>query len=474
MKKSIYLNVMTLIFISAFLLTCKKDKDPVVLEQEVSFAIDNSNFSNVSSLKSAMAYNLSDAKKIVLTIQNVDGTPTNYTSTEVKIYQMNGVFLSQKLMLHTGSYRLTEFLLLDSTGSVIFAVPIAGAQAAQNVNHPLPISFDVLKDVSSSINVEVLSTENMSPADIGLTSFSISEALNFMIGVTDLPTNRLLKAKLTVFSGSYLHVQMLDSIANNLVIIKDSLGSLGLRTYTLVLEIDGYITYSHLFTKDDLRIFSSEGNHLPMLVEMEKAADLGSVTDIDGNVYHTVAIGAQVWMVENLKTTRYRNGDPIPNITDDTQWSNLLTGAYCDYNNDPNNSTIYGKLYNFYVVTDNRNVAPDGWHVSTDAEWSTLLTYLGGRSDDALKLKETGTTHWMSPNTGTNITGFNALPGGSRNQGKGWVGRWWTSTKLDDGNNAGRYWYIMGYYLRYINLIGNDGAGASSGFSVRCVRDQRF
>ena len=140
-----------------------------------------------------------------------------------------------------------------------------------------------------------------------------------------------------------------------------------------------------------------------------------TVTDIDGNVYHTVTIGTQTWMVENLKTTRYRNGEAIPNITDNASWAALITCAYCDYNNIPSNSITYGKLYNWYAVNDSRNIAPMGWHVSTDAEWTTLTTFLGGTSIAGGKLKENGTIHWNSPNVGaTNETGFSALPGGYR------------------------------------------------------------
>src|SRR5665647_3709784 len=112
----------------------------------------------------------------------------------------------------------------------------------------------------------------------------------------------------------------------------------------------------------------------------------GTVTDIDGNVYHTVTIGTQVWMVENLKTTKYRNGDPIPNVTDNIAWGALTTGAYCNYNNDTNNSITYGRLYNWYAA-NNRNIAPSGWHVPTVAEWTILITYVGGKSVGGDKLK---------------------------------------------------------------------------------------
>lgn len=101
-----------------------------------------------------------------------------------------------------------------------------------------------------------------------------------------------------------------------------------------------------------------------------------TVKDIDGNVYHTIVIGTQTWMLENLKTTKYSNGDPIPNITDSLTWVSLETGAYCNYNNDENNSVIYGRLYNWYSVNDSRKLAPVGWHVPNDSEWRTLTDFL--------------------------------------------------------------------------------------------------
>lgn len=196
-----------------------------------------------------------------------------------------------------------------------------------------------------------------------------------------------------------------------------------------------------------------------------------TVTDIDGNVYHTVTIGTQVWMVENLKTTKYRDGTSIPNVTDNTAWSNLTTGAYCDYNNTPSNSSTYGRLYNWYAATDAHNIAPTGWHVPTDADWSTLTTYLGGESVAGGKLKEIGTTHWQSPNTGaTNEVGFTALPGGYRYDdgafyGIGSDGYWWSATEYD-----ATYAWDLGMF-NYGSNVDHYGGIKEDGFSVRCVRD---
>lgn len=198
----------------------------------------------------------------------------------------------------------------------------------------------------------------------------------------------------------------------------------------------------------------------------------GTMTDQDGNTYKTIVIGTQTWMAENLRTTKYRDGSSIPNVTSPRAWIDLTTGAYCNYNNTGNIDTIatYGRLYNWYAVTDSRNIAPAGWHVPTDAEWSTLINYLGGESVGD-KLRETGNTHWHSLNTGTNNeTGFTALPGGYRGEGMaflsiGYGGVWWSATEV----NSERAWF------RSLGYVGSEVSrsyyGKEIGISVRCVRD---
>lgn len=138
-----------------------------------------------------------------------------------------------------------------------------------------------------------------------------------------------------------------------------------------------------------------------------------TVTDIDGNVYKTVMIGDQIWMVENLQVTHYNNGDSIPKVTDSIAWVDLDTGAWCDYNNSIEVGAICGHLYNCQAVDDHRGISPEGWHVPTDEDWQILIEFLGGYFVAGGKLKEGGLEHWISPNTGaTNESGFNTLPGG--------------------------------------------------------------
>ncbi|HYX05096.1 MAG TPA: fibrobacter succinogenes major paralogous domain-containing protein [Bacteroidales bacterium] len=196
------------------------------------------------------------------------------------------------------------------------------------------------------------------------------------------------------------------------------------------------------------------------------------IKDVDNNVYSTVTIGTQVWMAENLRTSRYNDGTPIPQIEDNSQWTNDTLGAYCWYNNDSvEYENPYGKLYNWYAVNTDK-LCPVGWHVPSDQEWKILIDYLGGTSIAGGKLKDTGTKFWISPNLGaTNETGFTALPGGGCDySGYSWnnssYGYWWSQTEYDTTTEA---WYfsldynypdiLKGHYLK------------NFGFSVRCLKN---
>jgi uncharacterized protein (TIGR02145 family) len=193
------------------------------------------------------------------------------------------------------------------------------------------------------------------------------------------------------------------------------------------------------------------------------------VADIDGNVYQTVTIGTQVWMVENLKTTRYNDGTVIPLITDNDTWAALTTPGYCWYNNDSTAyKSTYGALYNWYTVNTGK-LAPTGWHVPADSEWTVLTDYLGGWDAAGGPLKDTGTAHWVPPNIGaTNETGFTALPGGMREDifmNIGSYGFWWSSTTYD----ASSSWYRFAHYDNAFFRMDNNPA--TFGYSVRCVKD---
>ena len=192
---------------------------------------------------------------------------------------------------------------------------------------------------------------------------------------------------------------------------------------------------------------------------------------IINNNLPTVIICTQTWMVSNLTVPTYRNGDPIPQVTDQSAWSSLTTGAWCYYNNDPATESTYGKLYNWYAVNDSRGLAPIGWHIPSDIEWTTLSNCLGGVGISGAAMKEIGITHWASPNTGaTNSSGFTGLPSGNRT-GSGlfhdvtFYEDFWSSTPSTSTLSWTRS-------LNYDdNTLSRYDDSNTNGYSVRCIKD---
>lgn len=209
----------------------------------------------------------------------------------------------------------------------------------------------------------------------------------------------------------------------------------------------------------------------------------GALFDIDGNTYQTVLIGDQVWMAENLKTTRYRNGDPITNATG-YNWVNATYGAWCYYSNDPSNDATYGKLYNWYAAA-NPNICPQGWHIPIEAEWQQLELTLGMPFNELELVGVRGTTAnvggsmkatalWDATIYGpiTNVSGFTGLPAAGRHstsgnfpQLLGTYGTWWSASEVD--------WYSAWARQLYYNSRGSNrfDAEKKGGYSVRCVKD---
>ncbi len=191
-----------------------------------------------------------------------------------------------------------------------------------------------------------------------------------------------------------------------------------------------------------------------------------------GPAIESIAIGTQVWMLKNLDVSSYRNGDFIPEVTDSNLWVGLSTGAWCWYRNDSATyAATYGKLYNWYAVNDPRGLAPAGWHIPRDVEWTILSDFLGGDAVAGGAMKEAGAIHWITPNTGaTNSSGFTGLPGGARDDRGGFSfiendGYWWSSTELNATDAWSRY---LGFYG---GLLGSTNTTKRIGFSVRCLRD---
>jgi len=205
-----------------------------------------------------------------------------------------------------------------------------------------------------------------------------------------------------------------------------------------------------------------------LLFNLLACGNADTLTDIDGNVYHTVQIGKQTWMVENLKTTRFNNGDTI---AFKKNWKSMNTPAYSANDNNVAHAKEYGLLYNWYCIGDKREIAPKGWRIPTEADLRELLKHIGSDSIAATLLKEAGNQHWLpSFTTGTNATGFSALPGGYRDA---------------DGNfymqkSNGYYWTTQGTFELYhwssrvfqaFANIERDPVFMKYGFSIRCIKE---
>jgi len=258
-------------------------------------------------------------------------------------------------------------------------------------------------------------------------------------------------------------------------------------------KIKNAITKMLYSTGDQLLYKGTSGDYSTIVTDVPAESkmlnfDFVECRDVDGNNYSVVKIGTQTWMTENLKTKKYRTGDVIPNVVNDTTWWSLTTGALCFYNNNPVSENTYGILYNWLAVNDSRNIAPVGWHVASDAEWATLENYLiangsnydGTTADNKIAKSLSAATGWMTCDTivgatGNNLsknnsTGFTALPAGNRTCGSVYEHRdyyayWWSSTELNATQAGGRgiSFQASGFY----GLVG----GKSGGVPVRCVKD---
>jgi uncharacterized protein (TIGR02145 family) len=220
-----------------------------------------------------------------------------------------------------------------------------------------------------------------------------------------------------------------------------------------------------------VRAYATNSNGTGYGSTMSFMTSLPTITDIDGNIYHAVTIGTQVWMVENLKTTRYNDGSSIPYVEDPDAWIGLTSAGYSWPEDDPSNITPYGAMYNWYAVNTGK-LAPTGWHVPTNADWTTLINFAGGEATAGGKLKAMGTLYWAPPNTGaTDAYGFSALPAGYRSVVNGtWVdfnyyALFWSAT--DQNGNVGRIRLQNDSDSLNFQQIGLY----TYGFSVRCIKN---
>jgi len=359
----------------------------------------------------------------------------------------------------------------------------------------------------SAISVKAQSPEKMSYQAI-VRNPNGTLVVNKAIGIKISIQKWVLALPKPYYSSIYAETQTPSTNENGLVSIAIGTGTLvegsilfknidwGSESLYLKTEIDpsGATAYSITSTTQLLSVPYALHAKTALMADAAQSLSISGATytpqyvvDIDGNAYKTIKIGTQVWMAENLKVTHYRNGDEIANKKENISWGISTVGAWCDYNNLALNGSKYGHLYNWYAVSDPRKIAPEGWHVSTDAEWTTLQDYLienGGNWDETTYDNKIGislasNTNWNSSTTKgdvgyaiheNNSSGFDALPGSSRNfdglfKYIGSYSYWWTTASTSATNAINRSLYGFRPDLMRASIQ------KTCGYSVRCIKD---
>ena len=264
-----------------------------------------------------------------------------------------------------------------------------------------------------------------------------------------------IKSKILLVSHFLMHIALIN----------------GQSTTMNIHRIDGFIDHIPMNNIDSVTY--TPGGELGNAWLNPVLMNYGNVVDQNGNSYATIVIGNQEWMAENLRASTYANGDPIPNVTSASQWSNLISGAWVHYDNNGTNEIPYGKLYNWYAVADSRNVCPSGWRVPLESDWTILTDFLGGNINNGGKLKSVGTQYWSVPNSdASNEFGYSGLPGGGRDDYGVFgnindYGYWWSASENVWDNTEGTHRYL---YWNPGNVFGGPRT-KKNGFSVRCVRN---
>ena len=270
-----------------------------------------------------------------------------------------------------------------------------------------------------------------------------------------------------------------ENDTSNIVIVKGENGDINFRSLSSIIEhqIISISNDTILLSDGGFVVLPIKLDYILQLEErifsLEQFNGIDSIPDIENNYYKTVSIGDQIWMAENLRSTKYNDGTNILNIIDNNDWINTSDPGYCWYDNDSiANADIYGALYNFHVIENSGlNVCPLGWHVPSLAEWNIMIDFLGGSSQAGGPLKQIGLSLWESPNTGaTNSSGFTAIPGGYRNHvtgtfiDKGYGNYNYTSTS----GNSDAHFKTMNYIQ---TVVTSNSLSKKNGYTIRCIRD---
>ncbi len=504
MKKIIYLLSFALLFTTVVFYGCQKEpiasftvsKTTVNVGESVSFTNtsadadsyqwDFGDGSTSTSVSQTHTYNTAGTYTVTLTVFSKNGKKSDIATEEITVSEITGQapvanFKTNTTNITVGSTVNFTDLSTNTPTSWAWHFGDGGISNTQNSSHTYS-SADTFTVSLTAINAFGYNTETKydyitvscsSPAaefTANLTSITKNRTVYF----TDLSTNSP-DSWVWAFPSGPSGIPN-SSTLQNPAVKYDTVGTYDVTLIAInACDSDTITKYDYITVEE--------------LVMNIPCPGTPTVTDADGNVYNTVQIGTQCWIAENLNVSHYRNGDAIPNVTDNTQWDNLTTSAWCYYNNNSGYENPYGKLYNWYTVVDSRGLCPTGWHIPTHYELTTLeraictsgtcntdfpydFTTTGWRgTDEGGKLKETGTIHWNSPNTGaTNESGFSALPGGYRySNGEfdymGYYAYFCSSSEYYSYNA----WFRKLHY--YFGDVSRDYYDKNCGFSVRCVKD---
>jgi uncharacterized protein (TIGR02145 family) len=367
-----------------------------------------------------------------------------------------------------------------TAGSIISWNPALGLNASVTLNQNSTLSFSttpvagaygtlvVTQDVTGGRSITLPSTTNKVLGSISTTTIALSSAAN----ATDILNFYYDGAKCYWNIGQGYGTAASSSITNLATGVAGTLpvanGGTGATTLTGLVKGSGTSALTAAVAGTDYQApltLTTTGTGAATL----SGTTLNIPTPNSGSssaavFLPTIVIGTQQWARLNLDVVTYRNGDIIPQVTDEATWNNLTTGAWCYYNNDPANAS-YGKLYNWYAVNDPRGLAPTGWHIPTYAEWGILIDKLNSYSGDIdKKLKQVGSIWSNNSTIATNESGFTGLPGGTRSLGSfsrlGVIGMWWSSGIC-----------AYAYLLNASPTLNRSGSNSEFGISVRCVRD---
>ena len=335
------------------------------------------------------------------------------------------------------------------------------------------VPTDDLGQVNLVIGSGTATTGTFSTINWGTGNYYLGIELNTGSGYLAMGTTQLLSVPYALYANSSGNAQAATPNLASVLAVNNGANNLQIKNLADPTDAQDALTKNYL----DIQVAQLQAQ----ITALQNAyvAPLPNVT-----------IGTQIWSSTNLDVTTYRDGTPIPQVTNYLQWTNLTTGAWRYYNDDPANGSIYGKLYNWYAVAGiydtaslndsslRKQLAPQGWHIPTDEEWTILTDFLGGQSLAGGKMKSTGTSHWLSPNTAaTNSSGFTGLPGGYVISGDvfysiGTNGIWWSSSENDTTPGYSSEYVAWDRYLSFDNSdTGISFGNKVSGFSVRCVRD---